>query len=318
MREYGEFFPDNPRNLDELVDSLARRAAAAQRLMDSLTPEQRAELAGLMDQAMRDAGLAEEMARLQRSLRAARPDLRLGWPRADERRSTDGLCGRDRRAGRAGRPRRTRRAVVAGLPRGKPRRHRRGDGRARARTIGRRRTRRAAPDRARAAGPGLPATREQGPAADPARDAPARRDRAATRLRSTRLAGPRQPRRSRRGRRRRDHRREPRMAVRRRAAVRRRPHRPQRRAADRGRRSGRQSDPCSSRRLRGRRDRASQLRRGRAAGRHVVLDGAARHVGRGEDDRDGTARAGHDEVPAGRDRDHRVQRLCPRHVAPRH
>lgn len=77
MREYGSFFPDNPRNLDELVDSLARRAAAAQRLLDSLTPEQRAELAGLMDQALRDAGLAEEMGRLQSSLRAARPDL--GW-----------------------------------------------------------------------------------------------------------------------------------------------------------------------------------------------------------------------------------------------
>ena len=72
------FFPDNPRNLDELVDSLARRAAAAQRLLDSLTPEQRAELAGLMDQALRDAGLAEEMGRLQSSLRAARPDLRWG------------------------------------------------------------------------------------------------------------------------------------------------------------------------------------------------------------------------------------------------
>jgi uncharacterized protein with von Willebrand factor type A (vWA) domain len=77
MREYGSFFPDNPRNLEELVDSLARRAAAAQRLLDSLAPDQRAELAGLMEQALRDAGLADEMARLQGSLRAARPDL--GW-----------------------------------------------------------------------------------------------------------------------------------------------------------------------------------------------------------------------------------------------
>src|SRR5437667_90618 len=33
MREYGEFFPDNPRNLAELIDSLARRAAAAQQLL---------------------------------------------------------------------------------------------------------------------------------------------------------------------------------------------------------------------------------------------------------------------------------------------
>jgi uncharacterized protein with von Willebrand factor type A (vWA) domain len=75
MREYGEFFPDSPRNLEELVDSLARRAAATERLLASLTPEQREELAGLMAQAMEDAGLASEMARLGSALRQRRPDL---------------------------------------------------------------------------------------------------------------------------------------------------------------------------------------------------------------------------------------------------
>ena len=44
MRKYGDMFPENPRNLEELVDSLARRAAATQRLLASLTPEQREEL----------------------------------------------------------------------------------------------------------------------------------------------------------------------------------------------------------------------------------------------------------------------------------
>ncbi|HEX9230884.1 MAG TPA: VWA domain-containing protein [Jatrophihabitantaceae bacterium] len=78
MQQYRDFFPENPSNLAELVDSLARRAAAAQRLMDSLTPEQRAELGGLMQQAMGQAGLGEQMARLQSSLRAARPDLQWG------------------------------------------------------------------------------------------------------------------------------------------------------------------------------------------------------------------------------------------------
>jgi uncharacterized protein with von Willebrand factor type A (vWA) domain len=78
MNQYGDFFPENPQNLEELIDSLARRAAAAQRLMDSLTPEQRAELSGLMAQAMNNAGLAGEMARLQAGLRAARPDLQWG------------------------------------------------------------------------------------------------------------------------------------------------------------------------------------------------------------------------------------------------
>jgi uncharacterized protein with von Willebrand factor type A (vWA) domain len=75
MQKHGQFFPDNPQSLDELVDSLARRAAAAQRLMNSLSPEQQAELAELMQQAMQDAGLADEMGRLADQLRARRPEL---------------------------------------------------------------------------------------------------------------------------------------------------------------------------------------------------------------------------------------------------
>jgi uncharacterized protein with von Willebrand factor type A (vWA) domain len=75
MQNYGDFFPDNPQSLEELVDSLARRAAAAQRLMNSLSPEQQAELAGLMQQAMQDAGLADQMGRLSDQLRARRPEL---------------------------------------------------------------------------------------------------------------------------------------------------------------------------------------------------------------------------------------------------
>jgi uncharacterized protein with von Willebrand factor type A (vWA) domain len=75
MEQYGDFFPDNPQTLEGLVDSLARRAAAAQRLMNSLSPEQQAELAGLMMQAMQDAGMAGEMSRLADQLRARRPEL---------------------------------------------------------------------------------------------------------------------------------------------------------------------------------------------------------------------------------------------------
>jgi uncharacterized protein with von Willebrand factor type A (vWA) domain len=75
MANYGDFFPDNPQTLEELVDSLARRAAAAQRLMNSLSPEQQAELAGLMRHAMQNAGMAEQMARLSDQLRARRPEL---------------------------------------------------------------------------------------------------------------------------------------------------------------------------------------------------------------------------------------------------
>jgi uncharacterized protein with von Willebrand factor type A (vWA) domain len=78
MERFGEFFPENPQNLEELVDSLARRAAAAQQLLDSLTPEQREELQNLMANALGQSGLAEEMARLQAGLRSARPDLQWG------------------------------------------------------------------------------------------------------------------------------------------------------------------------------------------------------------------------------------------------
>ncbi len=81
MASYGDLFPDAPADLEELVDSLVRRMSAAQRLLDSLTDEQREELAGLMSQALEDAGLAAEMARLADALRARRPDMDSdGWP----------------------------------------------------------------------------------------------------------------------------------------------------------------------------------------------------------------------------------------------
>ncbi|TQS24832.1 VWA domain-containing protein [Microbispora sp. KK1-11] len=80
MQKYGDMFPENPRNLDELVDQLARRAAAAQRLLASLTPEQREELAGLMNHTLEQAGLAEQMRRLGDALYARRPDLAWGAP----------------------------------------------------------------------------------------------------------------------------------------------------------------------------------------------------------------------------------------------
>jgi uncharacterized protein with von Willebrand factor type A (vWA) domain len=75
MAEFGDMFPDNPRNLEELVDSLVRRMMAAERLLASLSDEQREELAGLMAQALEDAGLAAEMAALGDALRARRPEL---------------------------------------------------------------------------------------------------------------------------------------------------------------------------------------------------------------------------------------------------
>ena len=75
MDRYGEMFPENPRDLEELVDSLVRRATAAQRLLGSLTDGQRDELAALMEQTLQDAGLAAEMSRLSDALRSRRPEM---------------------------------------------------------------------------------------------------------------------------------------------------------------------------------------------------------------------------------------------------
>ena len=77
MERHGEFFPSEPKDLAELVDDLARRAAAQQKLMDSLTPQQRQELGELMQGAM-DLDLASQMAQLGDALRNARPDLPWG------------------------------------------------------------------------------------------------------------------------------------------------------------------------------------------------------------------------------------------------
>src|SRR5215469_2891311 len=80
MDRYGDMFPDSPANLEELVDSLVRRMSAAQRLLDSLTDAQRDELAGLMAEALEDAGLAAEMGRLADALRSRRPDMDSAYP----------------------------------------------------------------------------------------------------------------------------------------------------------------------------------------------------------------------------------------------
>ena len=102
MSEFGDLFPENPQNLEELVDSLVRRMMAAERLLSSLSPEQREELANLMAQAMEDAGLAAEMAALSDALRGRRPDWPAAARRADVRRGTARPRRCHQRGGRAG------------------------------------------------------------------------------------------------------------------------------------------------------------------------------------------------------------------------
>lgn len=51
MAKHGRHFPENPQSVDELIDAMAQRSAAAQRMLNSMTPEQRAELMQLSAQA---------------------------------------------------------------------------------------------------------------------------------------------------------------------------------------------------------------------------------------------------------------------------
>ena len=75
MARHGEFFPEQPETVEELIDALARRAGSGQRMLASLSPEQREQLGQLMSQALADADLASEMAQLADNLRALRPGL---------------------------------------------------------------------------------------------------------------------------------------------------------------------------------------------------------------------------------------------------
>ncbi len=73
MAKHGDFFPENPQNLDELLDAMAARAAAAQRMLNSMSAEQRAELMQLSQQAFGSPALMESLSRLDSNLQSLRP-----------------------------------------------------------------------------------------------------------------------------------------------------------------------------------------------------------------------------------------------------
>lgn len=75
MDKWGHQFPENPQNIDELISSLAERSAAAQRMLNSMTPEQRRELMELSAQAFGSQELMNQLTELDANLRGIRPDL---------------------------------------------------------------------------------------------------------------------------------------------------------------------------------------------------------------------------------------------------
>ena len=82
MQRYGDFFPENPKTLDELLELMARRMAAAQALLNSMTPGQRDQLQQLSDQLLADMDLNWQVNELAQHLRNEFGDL--GWDRRYE------------------------------------------------------------------------------------------------------------------------------------------------------------------------------------------------------------------------------------------
>ena len=78
-QSYGNFLgPNLPSILDQLPEQMSERMAQLESLLRSMSPEIRRQLQELINSAMRDQGLLEEMTRLMENLDAICPlgDLR--------------------------------------------------------------------------------------------------------------------------------------------------------------------------------------------------------------------------------------------------
>ncbi|MFO7281746.1 MAG: hypothetical protein C0P77_015185 [Thermoanaerobacterales bacterium] len=80
MERYGDFFPEDPQDLDELLEVLARRMAAMQAMLASMTPEQRAQIQSLAEQLLEDMDLRWQVDQLGSHLQQLFPQM--GWDRS--------------------------------------------------------------------------------------------------------------------------------------------------------------------------------------------------------------------------------------------
>ncbi len=78
MEEFGDFFPENPETLEELLELMARRMAAMRAMLNSMTPEQRAQLQQLSDQLLGDMDLRWQMEQLGGNLQSMFPEMNWG------------------------------------------------------------------------------------------------------------------------------------------------------------------------------------------------------------------------------------------------
>ena len=82
MKNFGDFFPENPRSLDELLEIMAQRMAAMAQMMNSISPEQRAQLEELAQELLADMDLRWQMDHLSGNLRNLFPEM--GWEQSRE------------------------------------------------------------------------------------------------------------------------------------------------------------------------------------------------------------------------------------------
>ena len=82
IHEYGDFFPENPKSLEELLEVMAQRMATMEQILNSMSPEQRAQLEELSEQLLEDMDLRWQMDQLSENLREAFP--KMGWEQAVE------------------------------------------------------------------------------------------------------------------------------------------------------------------------------------------------------------------------------------------
>ncbi len=71
MAKHGHLFPEQPQDLDELLEVLARRAMAMQQLLAAMTPEQRRQMAELARSVLDDPDLQLQLSQLQGNLAGA-------------------------------------------------------------------------------------------------------------------------------------------------------------------------------------------------------------------------------------------------------
>lgn len=68
MHRWGHFFGPNLSSLDDLIDRMRQQMNAARQLMQSMSEDQRGQLESLMQAAMQDEGLRQQLARLSQNL----------------------------------------------------------------------------------------------------------------------------------------------------------------------------------------------------------------------------------------------------------